>query len=271
MLKIFKATNTLDNYVIPYEFTQNKKEADVVVIGGKPIDVTEFPALKGIFKTGVGTDNLPYEMAAERGIRIQLPSDETKAVIYDETASFTCYLIMKGLYTGTDAFDTWTKHKRNFLHGRRLLVMGTGKIGGRVVNRMRNFMQVDTYDPLQNNLDELTTLIGSADCISLHMPLDYSTKDFFGSERLALMKEGALLVNTSRGPIVNENELFDVLSAGRIRAAFDVFWEEPYRGKLVSLPEDRFIRTPHIASTCEEFLEGLTKDLIIFCKELSLK
>ena len=54
MLKIFIATNTLDKFTIPYVFTQNKNEADLIVVGGKPIDLEEFPVLKGIFKTGVG-------------------------------------------------------------------------------------------------------------------------------------------------------------------------------------------------------------------------
>lgn len=271
MLKIYKATNTLDKFTIPHVFTQNKNEADVIIVGGKPIDLEEFPLLKGIFKTGVGTDNLPFKEASEKQVRIQLPSEETKIVIYDETASFTCYLIIQGLYANAAEFQTWSKHSRNCMRNKRLLVMGTGKIGGRVIKRMQQFMQVDTYDPLQNKPDELSALLPNADCISLHMPLSSSTKDFFDKERLALLKDGCLLVNTSRGPIVNESALFDELFSGRMRAAFDVFWEEPYKGKLLNLPDDRFIRTPHIASTCEEFLEGLAKDLILFCNELEQK
>jgi phosphoglycerate dehydrogenase-like enzyme len=268
MLKIYSATSTLDNYCEGYELTLKKQEADIVVIGGKPINLDEFPKLKGIFKTGVGTDNLPFKEAAEKGVRIQLPSEQTKAIIYDETASFACYLILLGLYKKEGDFNKWVKGNRNSLSIKRLLVMGTGKIGMRVVNRMKNFMIVDTFDPLNNNEDELKILLQRADCITLHMPLGNSTKNFFNSNRLSLLKDGALLVNTSRGPIVDEDALYDELHKSRIRASFDVFWSEPYKGKLLDLNEDTFNRTPHIASTCEEFLIGLANDLKQFCDEL---
>jgi phosphoglycerate dehydrogenase-like enzyme len=146
--------------------------------------------------------------------------------------------------------------------------MGTGKIGGRVVDRMQKFMIVDTYDPLHDEESKLSILLKGADCISIHIPLDNLTRNFFDAKRLSQLKDGALLVNTSRGPIVNENALFDQLYTGRIRAAFDVFWEEPYKGKMLDIPESHFLRTPHIASTCEEFLQGLANDLMAFCYEL---
>lgn len=271
MLNIFLATNTLDNYELPFKITQNKALAEIVVIGGKPINLNEFPSLKGIFKTGVGVDNLPFAEALEKGVRIQLPSEETKDIIYDETASFTCFLILNGLYHSVGDVNAWKKNARNSLTQKRLLVMGTGRIGGRVARKMQTFMQVETYDPLQNNLDELNFLLKKADCVSLHMPLDSSTKNFFDKDRLALIKDSALLVNTSRGSIVNEEALFDELVSGRIRAAFDVFWEEPYLGKLLNLSQDQFFKTPHVASTCNEFLQGLVMDLILLGEELEGK
>jgi phosphoglycerate dehydrogenase-like enzyme len=271
MIKIYRATHTLDKYLPNLNYTENKKEAEVIIIGGKNIDLNDFPKLKGIFKTGVGIDNLPFKEAETINVQIQLPSENTKAIIYDETASFACYLILLGLYKELGDFNKWEKGQRNSLDKKRLLVLGTGKIGTRVVNRMKNFMIVDEYDVLNDDESKLNQLIKIADCITIHIPLNNSTRNFFDSKRLSQLKDGALLVNTSRGPIVNENALFDQLHAGRIRAAFDVFWEEPYEGKMLKIPESYFLKTPHVASTCEEFLEGLAKDLILFCNEMEQK
>ena len=86
-------------------------------------------------------------------------------------------------------------------------------------------------------------------------------KNFIDQEKLSWMKDGSILINTSRGEIVNENALYEELTTFRIKAAFDVFWEEPYTGKLSNLHPNSFYMTPHLASTCEDFLQGCRKDL----------
>ena len=83
------------------------------------------------------------------------------------------------------------------------------------------------------------------------------------------MKDDAVLINTARGKIVSEDALYDELAKGRIFAAFDVYWQEPYRGKLKAFHPDRFYMTPHVASTCSSFLKGCRQDLDNFIKELS--
>ena len=70
------------------------------------------------------------------------------------------------------------------------------------------------------------------------------------------MKDNTLIVNTSRGHIINEKDLYIELFNKRLNAALDVFWQEPYNGILMSIPEENLIVTPHIASTCKEFLES---------------
>ena len=75
------------------------------------------------------------------------------------------------------------------------------------------------------------------------------------------MKNGAVLMNTSRGAIVDENALFVELQSGRIKAAFDVYWHEPYHGMLKELHPDPFYMTPHVASTCKGFIEGCRRNL----------
>jgi phosphoglycerate dehydrogenase-like enzyme len=233
-------------------------------VGGKAIALPEFPRLRGIFKTGIGRDNVPEAEAARRGIRCGFPSDQTAAVIHEETANFSCHLILSGLYANAGDFSSWTKHSRAMLGVQRLLVVGAGNIGRRVAAKMSGFMDVATFDNAVDGADELEARIRVADCVSLHVPLTPETRGFMDVRRLGWMKDGALLVNTARGAIVSEDALYSELKAGRLRAAFDVFWQEPYAGKLVELPPSRFLRSPHIASTCNEFLSATASDFLAF-------
>ena len=268
-MKVFKNTNTLDDYLTGIEYTEDINEAEIMIVGGKKFELSDYPKLKGIFKTGVGTDNLPFDKAKEAGVEILLPSISTCDIIFEETAAFSCYLIVTGLYANEGNWDSWQKDNRRMLQKKRLLVIGTGNIGQRVVDKMSIFMQVDTFDAAKDSESTLEAKVRVADCISLHIPLTTQTKDLFNTERLSWLKDGALLVNTSRGPIINEDAIFKELKAGRIKAALDVFWQEPYKGVLNEISAEYFIKTPHLASTCVEFLEGAAKDFIEFIERLS--
>jgi phosphoglycerate dehydrogenase-like enzyme len=267
-VKIWTNTATLDGLIDDLAFTVDFTEADVALIGGKAIDIAAFPRLRGIFKCGVGRDNVPEQEAACRGIPIGFPSSDTSSIIYEETANFTCHLILRGLYVNAGDFGSWTKCSRTALADQTVLVVGTGNIGRRVASKMKCFTRVVTYDAATDDKNSLNTLIPTADCVTLHVPLTAVTRGFWDSRRLAAMKPGSLLVNTARGPLVDEMALYEQLSHGRLKAAFDVFWKEPYSGPLSTLPPERFIATPHIASTCNAFLEGTANDFRAFLKGL---
>lgn len=261
MMKLWKNTKTLDGLIDELAITDKKEEADVALLGGKTIDVAEFPKLKGIFRAGVSRDNLPFEEAEKRNIKICLPSEKTANYIYEETADFTCYSILNMFYRNTGTLSPWIKNNRQALSERNLLLIGLGKIGSKVQNKMKNFMNVETFDIQNNTLKELKSMISKADCISLHIPNTKENKNFIDREKLSWMKDGAILVNTARGPIVSEEDLCQELKDNRIYAAFDVYWQEPYDGILKEFHPERFVMTPHIASTCDEFLQSAAKDL----------
>lgn len=267
-MRIWRGTATLDGLIDDLTLCGDKAEAQVLLVGGQPIDLDDFPQLEGIFKTGVGTDNLPFDEAKSRRVKIVLPSEETRDVVFDETASFACQLILRCLYRDVGVPDKWQKASRDSLASRTVLVIGTGNIGRRVRDKMTVFCTVTTFDAIENQPDELKPLVEQADCISLHVPLNAQTRDFFDAEKLGWMKDGAALVNTARGPVVSEDALYAELSSGRLFAAFDVFWQEPYEGKLKALHPDPFYMTPHVASTCREFLEGTARDFRQFLAEL---
>ncbi len=261
-------TNTLDGRLDGLALTKDKTAATLLVVGGKHVDLSAFPKARGIFKCGVGTDNLPFDEARTRNVTIRMPSDATQDVIYEETASFSVHLVLQALYTGAGEFASWSKAPRTMLSRRKVLVIGTGRIGRRVADKLAPLVRVSTYDVLTHRAEDLPALLADADAVTLHIPLTPGTKGWFGREKLALMPDGAALINTARAPIVPEAELEAELATGRLRAAFDVFWQEPYSGPLTRFAPDRFLRTPHVASTCEDFLDGLAGDLRAFAKEL---
>jgi len=260
-MKIWKNTSTLDGYDEGLIFTVDKNLAEIALLGSKPIDLIDFPNLKGIFRAGVGKDNVPEKEAIERGILTKYPSRETINIIFDETAVFTCSLIFRMLYDNVGTIEPWFKYDRPALSTKTLLVIGSGNIGNRVAEYMKTFMKIVTFDIVKNELSELRGLIKQADCITLHIPKTDENEGFMNKEKLAMMKDNSVLVNTARGAIVDENALYTELRVGRLKAAFDVFWQEPYDGKLKQFHPDRFFMSPHVASTCNGFLKGCRKGI----------
>lgn len=246
-------------------------EAEILLVGGQPIDLHDFPNLKGIFKCGVGRDNVPEDHATQIGIICGFPSPASASIIFDETACFASHLVLQCMYAQSCSFDLWKKISRDRLASRQILVIGNGNIGSRVVKKLENFAEISTFDTISNQPDELEKMVRQADCVTLHVPLNSSTENFFNAEKISWMKDGASLVNTARAALVSEEDLYQELFAGRIRAAFDVFWKEPYKGKLAELPADRFMKSPHIASNCQEFLEATAKDFRNFLDLLKVK
>lgn len=260
-MKIWKNTSTLDGYDNGLQFTDSKNDAIIALLGSKSININDFPMLKAIFRAGIGKDNVPEYQARERGIKVCYPSKDTSNIIFQETAHFVCATIMKMLYDNIGTINPWVKFPRKQLVKKTLLIIGLGKIGTLVNDLMKQFMIVDTFDIINNKPIELKSLVNRADCITIHIPNSKDNKNFIDQEKLSWMKDGSILINTSRGEIVNENALYEELTTFRIKAAFDVFWEEPYTGKLSNLHPNSFYMTPHLASTCEDFLQGCRKDL----------
>lgn len=266
---LYKNTETLDDHSYGLKFSYNKEDAEIVILGSKSIDIEDFPKLKAIFRVGVGKDNISMEDAKKRSVIVRFPSKKTIDYIYDETASFTCGLIFRMLYQDSGSIDPWKKNNRKQFKDKKLLIIGTGNIGKRVFNHMNDLMKVMTFDICDNSLSELDDLLITADCITLHIPNSTENNSFFNRQKLSLLKNNATLINTSRAAIVDEDALYSEIKENRIRAAFDVFWKEPYEGKLSEYHPNKFYMTPHIASTCTGFLEGCRKDLDKLIIELS--
>ena len=173
------------------------------------------------------------------------------------------------LYKNIGTISPWIKEPRRQLSQKTLLVIGVGKIGSQVAQLMKQFLNVKTFDILHNEESELKPMFKNADCITVHIPKSDDNLSFIDKEKLSWMKNNAVLINTARGPIVDEDALYMELKSSRIKAAFDVYWDEPYNGKLKDFFPDPFYMTPHVASTCVDFLIGCRNSIDELISEIN--
>ncbi len=248
MHKIFFNTKAFDAVSADLPVTSLPSEATMLVMGAKAVNFDEFPNLKAVYRFGVGADNVPVELLRSRNIGVYFPSEAAKHILFESTANFTLFLLLKTFYDpylGT--IDPWIKVDRPFLGQQTLLVIGTGNIGSRVAKKAASFFHVVTYDALHQPEAPLRELISQAHLISVHIPLTDQNKGFIDAEKLSWMRDDVILVNTARGGLVDEIALYNRMANSNMRAAFDVFWKEPYAGCLREFP-DRFLMTPHTSS-----------------------
>lgn len=269
---IYLNTNTFDDFVKQCDLpiTDDPGKTTFLVLGAKKPNYSEFEKIKAVYRFGVGTDNIDFKLLKQKSIPVHFPRDDTRAILYDATANFTVYGILSVLYR--DAFgdiETWRKKKREYIGNKIALVIGTGNIGSRVQEKLGVFMSVLTYDVRNNEPDELEPLIRKADVITIHTPLDDTTNAFFDQTKLSWVRDDALMVNTARGSLYDEDALYDKLKASQCRAFFDVYWEEPYRGKLMNLGPKKFFMTPHSASNTYEFVEAGIRDIVMIWEGLA--
>lgn len=227
------------------------------------------PTAKIFANYAVGFDNLNLEDAKSVGVVLT----NTPGVLTEAVAEHTVALIFAigRRIVEADKFMRAGKYAgwgpMMFLgaemHGKTLGLVGLGRIGYSVAQKMKNGfgMKVTYYDVNRNEqlekelgleYKDLNTLLKESDFVSVHVPLLPTTKHLIGMEQLSMMKSSAYLINTSRGPIVDEAALVEALKDGVIRgAALDVFEAEPKMAPgLAEL--DNVIVVPHIASATEE-------------------
>ena len=227
--------------------------------------MAQAPGLRLVQKIGVGVDAIDLAAARGRGIAAcNMPGTNTQAVV-----ELTLGLMLATLRRIVPV-DRETRGGRGWPLEAGLLE-GAGEISGRTVGlvgygavprRLAPVLQalgaeVIAHDPMQNEgevpLVALDELLRRADIVSLHAPLTADTRGLIGAAAIATMKPGAIVINTARGPLIDEPALVDALRSGRIAAAgLDVFPEEPPRADSALLRLPNVVVTPHIAWLTEE-------------------
>ncbi|MFH1184386.1 MAG: D-glycerate dehydrogenase [Chloroflexota bacterium] len=219
------------------------------------------PHLRVISNCAVGVDNVDLAAATAR----KIPVGNTPDVLTDATADMAFALllaaarrIVEGVeYVRSGKWKTW--HMQLLLGadlaGRTLGIVGFGRIGRAVARRAEGFgLRVIYCDPAVAESDtgqptSLDALLGEADFISLHVPLTTETRHLINDQSLGRMKSTAVLVNTSRGPVVDHDALYRALKAGRIFAAgLDVTEPEPLNHNSPLLQLENCIVLPHLGS-----------------------
>jgi len=244
------------------EEISNARPVFAIVVGVDPVTekvMEAAPELKVIAKHGVGVDNIDLEAARKRGIVVtNAPGSNNQAV-----ADLVWGLILAAAREIPKA-DRITRQGRwdrligCEIWGKTIGIIGTGQIGLAVARRARGFdMRILAYDQAPNmeaaeeigiSYTSLENLLKDSDVVSLHVPLTPETKNLIGERELNMMKKNAILVNTSRGEVVDEEALYRALKERRIKAAaLDVFSQEPpHNCPLLEL--ENVVVTPHIGA-----------------------
>lgn len=232
------------------------------------------PELKVIGKYGVGLDMIDMKAMADHGVRLGWTGGVNKRSVSELVISTAISLLRHVPAANREVIDgVWRQHKGRYLSDRTVGIIGCGHVGKDLTPLLNAFgCTVLAHDILdfpdfykQHDVKSvgLEELLGACDIVTVHLPLDDSTRNILSAERLALMKPGAILINAARGNLVDEDALKTMLMEGRLAgAAFDVFASEPPQDmELISLPN--FLVTPHIGGSAEEAILAMGRAAIL--------
>jgi glyoxylate reductase len=252
------------------ELESARPDVEALLVANEPVPVDLLPELKLVANFGVGYDRLGIEELRRRGIAVA----NTPGVLSAATADLTFALILavrrrvvegdarvrRGEWRGSWA-DGFLAEE---LTGSTLGIIGLGRIGQAVARRAQGFelrvlyAQRTRAETDLGEFRELDELLAESDLVTIHAPLTPETHGLLDARRLALLHDGAALVNTARGEIVDESALTTELVSGRLRAGLDVFTHEPHvPEELLELPN--VVLTPHLGSATRQTREAMTR------------
>ncbi len=250
-----------------------RADVEGLAVANEAIPLDLLPSLRIVANFGVGYDRIDVRACAEQGVVVT----NTPGVLDAATAdlAFALILATRRQVVEGDRFVRSGGWKAGWASGRlaeelagsTLGIVGLGRIGGAVARRAQGFdlrvlytrrSHVETDLGERRELDELLT---ESDVVTIHTPLTPETDGLIDARRLALLRDGACLVNTARGEIVDERALAAELASGRLRAGLDVFVDEPnVPEELLALPN--VVLTPHLGSATRQTREAMTRLMV---------
>lgn len=247
------------------EFVELIKDAVGLIAGTEKITaelLEKAPKLKVISRYGVGTDNIDLEAAKKHGIIVRSTPESPSQAVAELTLALMLNLSRRVNEADKNLKNNnWSQLMGRLLYGKTLGIIGLGRIGKKVVKLTQPFgMKIYAYEPYPdqdfistNNitLAVLDEVLSRSDIVSLHLPLSDSTYHIIGKKELSLMKKEAIIINTSRGGLIDEPALIEALKNRGIEgAAIDTFEKEPYTGALTE--SDNVVLTCHMGSSAVE-------------------
>ena len=268
--------NQNTDYLSETELLNFLKDADAAIIGRDPVTqdtLDALPQLKMISKYGVGLDNLDLNAIKQRGVELALTKGINKRSVAELTLSFMIGLC-HNIFISAERMKRgeWIREGGQNLSGKTIGIIGCGNVGKEVIKILKPFgckiLINDIEDRSKFCLKQgaieasFELLIKESDIVSLHVPLTNLTRDMINQNVLEDMKANAFLVNTSRGPVVNQSHLHRALVSKEILgAALDVFCSEPPDDiEFLQLPQ--LMVTPHIGGNSIEAVEAMGQGAI---------
>jgi glyoxylate reductase len=247
-----------------------REDVEGLIVANESVPLVLLPNLRIVANFGVGYDRIDLEACTARGVVVT----NTPGVLDDAVAdlAFALILAVRRQVVEADRFvrsgawsGSWSEGGLAAdVTGSTLGIVGLGRIGTAVARRAQGFELRVLYTqrrPVETDLAEfreLDALFTESDLVTIHAPLTAETAGLVDARRLALLRDGACLVNTARGEIVDEQALVAELVSGRIRAGLDVFVHEPAVPRdLLDLPN--VVLTPHVGSATLQTREEMTR------------
>jgi D-3-phosphoglycerate dehydrogenase / 2-oxoglutarate reductase len=274
--------NPLNKKLTEGELLSLVSDYDAIIAGTENISnkvMEEAKNLKMISRVGIGLDSVDLLAAEKHGIVVSYTPDAPAPAVVDLTMGLI-YSLLRNLHKANIQLhqNKWHRYFGTRLTNCCIGIIGAGRVGSRVIRSLKvlGCKKIYYYDKKVRLKEEdgeqvvfstKEEIYSISDIISLHLPLDIETKNMITTKEMTLMKKSVLLVNTSRGGIINEEDLNTALKDKLIMgAAIDVFEQEPYSGKLIE--HDNCILTSHMGSMtfdCRERMEiEATEEVIRF-------
>ena len=246
------------------QMIEKLQDCDGVILGVDPMNacvLNSAPKLRAIAKYGVGVDNIDLAVAEEKGIKITRTVGANSVAVADYAMALLMAVTRRVVPIDSECRkDSWKKRTTIDVSGGVMGIFGLGAIGKLVARRAQGFdMQILAYDTFwddeyakANHIQhaEPEEIFRNADFISLHLPLLPETRNFIGKEQIEMMKPNAIIINTARGGIIDEDALLEALKNNRIYGAgIDAFSEEPPANKEWYTLENVVIGSHSAAST----------------------
>ncbi len=244
------------------ELIELVSDFDVIIAGTEQISdkvMDKGCNLKLISRVGIGLDSVDLLSAEKRGIKVSYTPDAPAPAVAELTIGLML-MLLRSVHVSNSQMHSgqWRRFFGRRLSNITIGIIGVGRIGVAVLRHLKGFgspkilvNDVVSRDELGDKFDiEWTNkeeIYKQADIISLHLPLTNNTKNMIKKEHLLKMKSDAIIINTSRGGIINEVDLYEVMKSGHLSgAAIDVFEQEPYNGPLKEI--ERCLLTAHMGS-----------------------
>ena len=258
------------------EILQNGRDADAIIFSSTRFDdelFSKLPNLKIISRSGVGIDTVDMDAANAHGVAV------CNCASYGapDVAQHTVALLLSLIHS-VPRYDRNIKTENNWsmsgipnavrLGEKTLGIVGFGRISQQICRVMRAFgMKIRVCDPYANmamaeelgvEVTDLDTLLRTSDILSVNAPLTPDTYHMINADALAKMKDGAYVVNTARGSLIDETALIDALASGKLSGvALDVYENEPFADENQLRSFDNVVLTPHVAWRSDEAIRDL--------------